>query len=286
MGWKADVAGIRQISLNWVFCALAAQPLRGDGPARTKSEIGEDRLQDRYAGDIGDYVKLAILRRLSAGYRLGVLWWLYPDEAHNADGKHVAYLKEPMKWRLRDPALFDALNNIVANEQRSVSALEGTGLLTGATFFARPIPTTGSNKDRRSNRAQWFDAALRIVDNCNLVFLDPDNGLETASYDAGRNRAGKSVALDELEALRRPGRTIIVYHHQTRMAGGHHFELSHWGKRLADRGFTVDALRASAFSARAFFVLDASPDIRTRGAAMACEWGEKLTWHADLGNVR
>lgn len=58
-------------------------------------------MQDRYAGDIGDYVKLAMLRSLSAGKRLGILWWLYPDESHNQDGKHVSYLTEPGKWRSR-----------------------------------------------------------------------------------------------------------------------------------------------------------------------------------------
>ena len=45
-------------------------------------------MQDRYVGDIGDYLKLSILRTLSPGYRLGVAWWLFPDEAHNEDA-HV-----------------------------------------------------------------------------------------------------------------------------------------------------------------------------------------------------
>ena len=31
-------------------------------------------MQNRYTGDIGDYVKLSILRALSPGYRLGVAW--------------------------------------------------------------------------------------------------------------------------------------------------------------------------------------------------------------------
>lgn len=43
-------------------------------------------MQNRYVGDIGDYVKLAILRALLPGRRLGVAWWLYPDERHNRDG--------------------------------------------------------------------------------------------------------------------------------------------------------------------------------------------------------
>jgi hypothetical protein len=46
-------------------------------------------MQDRYAGDIGDFVKLAILRALAPGWHLGVAWWLYPDESHNGDGRHI-----------------------------------------------------------------------------------------------------------------------------------------------------------------------------------------------------
>ena len=52
-------------------------------------------MQDRYVGDMGDYVKLAILRALMPGERLGVAWWRFPDEVHNADGRHVGYLRKP-----------------------------------------------------------------------------------------------------------------------------------------------------------------------------------------------
>ena len=54
-------------------------------------------MQDRYAGDLGDFLKLGLLRYLVAAtdgrpaLRLGVVWYRVPDEAHNADGKHVAY---------------------------------------------------------------------------------------------------------------------------------------------------------------------------------------------------
>ena len=69
---------------------------------------GEERVQNRYVGDIGDYLKLGILRALLPGHRLGVAWWLYPDENHNRDGRHVGYLQRPNRWRHFDPALFDA----------------------------------------------------------------------------------------------------------------------------------------------------------------------------------
>ena len=50
-------------------------------------------MQNRYVADIGDYVKLAILRKLALGRSLGVVWWPSPDEHHNADGGHREYLE-------------------------------------------------------------------------------------------------------------------------------------------------------------------------------------------------
>jgi hypothetical protein len=54
-------------------------------------------VQDRYASDLGDYLKFGLLRRLAppgglASPRLGVVWYRSADETHNADGKHITYL--------------------------------------------------------------------------------------------------------------------------------------------------------------------------------------------------
>jgi len=35
-------------------------------------------MQNRFVADIGDYVKLAILRALARDRSLGVVWWLFP----------------------------------------------------------------------------------------------------------------------------------------------------------------------------------------------------------------
>lgn len=69
-------------------------------------------MQNRYVADIGDYVKLAILRALAPGRRLGVVWWLFPNENHNADGGHRDYIKQRDRWKHFDPVLFEALSNI------------------------------------------------------------------------------------------------------------------------------------------------------------------------------
>jgi hypothetical protein len=62
-------------------------------------------MHNRYVGDIGDYVKLGILCTLSPKYRLGVAWWLFLDEVHNDDGRHIGYLPRSEEWRRYNPHL-------------------------------------------------------------------------------------------------------------------------------------------------------------------------------------
>jgi hypothetical protein len=236
-------------------------------------------VQNRFAADIGDYVKFAILRALVPGHRLGVAWWLYPDENHNRDGRHIDYLDNPRAWRELEPQAFDHLKAMVTAGDRRVAALEK---LVDATYFAEPVPT-GS-----ARREAWFGRLKTAVDACDLVFVDPDNGFGAQSFDAAWPEAGKSVTLAELQKLQCRGRALLVYHHQTRMRGGHYHELEYWGTRLRNAGFgRVDALRASSFSPRAFFLLDGSTDLRARAAALAARWGaDRLSWRANLGLPR
>jgi len=93
---------------------------------------------------------------------------------------------------------------------------------------------------------------------------------------------GKSVSLDALTALRQSGRALVVYHHHTRQPGGHAAELGRWADRLRARGFDrVDALRASPYSPRAFFLLDANDEMRAAAAALAGRWHGMISWHAN-----
>jgi len=239
-------------------------------------------MQNRYVGDIGDYMKLGILRALSPGYRLGVAWWLYPDEDHNKDGRHIGYLNQPEQWRHFDAPLFDALSEIVATGQRNVRALEAANVLPDAIFASKTIHVSGTIAERLDQRRQWFETVQHSLAEADLVFLDPDNGLEPAGHSLGSAKAGKSITVDELRALATPGRSLIVYHHQTRRQGGHHAEIEHWVCRLRECGFTaVDALRAKPFSPRVFFLLNAPPDIRQRAEQIEVDWQGLITWHPD-----
>ncbi len=236
-------------------------------------------MQDRYAGDVGDFGKLALLRALTPGRRLGIGWYR-PDalgEANN-DGRHLGYLERPKRFRHLDPEVFDGLSALARAIQqgrtsRSVASLEELLLLPQDTLFHRQLcPAVAV--DRRA----WAAEMRRTLDGADLVFLDPDNGLE------GLELTPKSVALAELGELKRPGRALLLYHHQTRMRGGADVEAPHVAGRLRDAGFsTIDAVRLRPYSSRFYFLVDGDAVLRERLAAFAAQWGQKAQLYSALG---
>jgi len=111
-------------------------------------------MQDRYAGDIGDYVKLSLLRAIAEPADLGVIWYLYPDENHNKDGRHIEYGNEPKRWRHLDPVLFDALRRLVRRGDRSVASLEMANALPGARYSRALLAFDGTPTERQTHRPE------------------------------------------------------------------------------------------------------------------------------------
>jgi len=225
-------------------------------------------MQNRYAGDIGDYVKLALLRALSPDLRLGVAWYLYPDEAHNEDGRHIAYFSNPSKWRSLDPELFDGLKDVVQGN-RSVAALE---TLLEATFSRELLNHAANPASHRSAaRAAWFERLLSSLENSDIVFADPDNGLTDDNPKRRSSpRFGKHLPFGEALALA-AGRCAVIYHHNSRFRGGHDAEVEHWCRQLGTRTIAV---RANSFSCRTFFIVNPAPAVEERAEAFSLRWSE------------
>jgi hypothetical protein len=174
---------------------------------------------------VGDFAKFALLRAIAEDtkLRLAVIWYLFSDEDHNADGRHVSYLKDPSLARL-DPDLHAALGTIVKNNRRNVRAIAASRILPpNTTFFTKVISDEKSQiglsrTARARQRATWLKKALASAKDHELVFLDPDNGIETASVQPHSPKSGKYVFWNEVAEFWKAGHSLIIYHHLNRTA--------------------------------------------------------------------
>lgn len=216
-------------------------------------------MQDRFVGDVGDFGKYGLLRRLTGEWpaseprlTLGVVWYLPEGVVGSAvDGQKLTYLNQPDRFRSCDPRLYYALRQLLDQGDRSLGGVEASGILGhGTCFFDRAVP-----QDRRS-REKWLREAVQAVRGRDIVFLDPDIGLAPPS--AGPNST-EHAYMSELEAFVRSGHTVVVYHHLGRTAG-HPVQMRDWAERLTHE-LRLDAeppvLWYRRGTARAYFVFSA-----------------------------
>ena len=172
-------------------------------------------MQNRYAGDIGDFGKLGLLRALRAnGVSVGVNWYLVPDESHNDDGRYVQYLKDD-SFRHCDEELWMKLNRIVAG-QRNAAALQNEHLLD-AVYYSEVLDFSGKSKaERQVARETWHAKALASLSGADVVFVDPDNGLLVPSA-AGTRKENKYVTQEEIRDYYRQGSSVVYYQHKARL---------------------------------------------------------------------
>lgn len=166
-------------------------------------------MKDQYLGDLNDYRKYGLLRILSDGgrFRIGVCWMLTADDG-KGDGQNRGYLLQEGKYRFYDHELFDHLYRIVVtNRGRSVRLVQDEAILPGAAFFDELLT------DDRQKRADYLARGLQRLGGTDLIFFDPDNGIETGSTHIGRKGSSKYVYWHEVRDAFASGRSVLVYQH-------------------------------------------------------------------------
>ena len=227
-------------------------------------------MQDRYAGDIGDFAKYALLRALSPEFKLGVAWYLHPDESGSTDGRHTTYLERPDEWRDLDGELYDGLRQLVHSGNRTVAAVESASLLPDAVYASERLDIANVPLNCRSAyRCNWFRGILKRLDGCDFVFADPDNGLLADSrFKPTWKKSAKSISESEARTLSK-GRPMMIYHHNTRYKGGHRKEIAHWQGQLPG---DVYAYYWRRWSNRTFFLVNGDSRILRALKTFAERW--------------
>lgn len=235
-------------------------------------------MKDQYVGDITDYRKYALLRALSCGgaNRIGVCWMLTPSDG-GLDGGKLAYLQQPERHRQYDPALFELLDHAAsAPERRRLKTIEDSGAVPQALYHNDLLP------DDAAGRKAFMDRCAAEFRDVELIFFDPDNGLEV-SLPKGRKNSSKYLYLDEVSAFYASGKSLLIYQHFPRI------ERTAFVARCVERlrSAAPDASFWSFATAHVIFFLLAHPESPARlasAAVSACErWGAEFIAGQFLG---
>ena len=150
------------------------------------------------------------------------------------------------------------------------------GILPPETVYYDAALSTApgmSAATRQAQRTSWFDQALAVTAGCDLVVLDPDNGLESPSVGRQSVYGSKYAYFEELSAFVAREQSLVVYHH---------FDRSGTAEEQAQRRMQeikeklgaelVVALRWLRISPRFFFVIAAErhEDALSAGITSLC----------------
>lgn len=235
-------------------------------------------MKNQYAGDIGDYTKLGILRKLeTAGFSIGLNWYLTPDEPEHSksfnDGKHTEF----WDWECKMPD--SELHNVLKEfkkQKRCVAKLEQANLFKNALFWDQILES--------KNREPWHFEALKYLGSQDIIFLDPDNGLEVKSTKPKSKNGNKYTTYQEVADYYKKGSSVIVYNHRDRKS---HDEYIKRFTRFRELPETADAkmfyLRASRCSVRDYLFIIQEKDFvkvcKTIDEFLITEWKNYLMKH-------
>ena len=169
-------------------------------------------MKNQYFGDINDYLKYGLLRVIlrETTLRIGVCWMLTEDDGRT-DGSKIRYLDQAAVWRSYDPPLFDLLQHAVRSGERNIEAVEAGEILPGALYYSDLL------SDNRDARRCYLEGMVSAISDSELVFFDPDNGMEVRSRPKGRKDSSKYLYWDEVAQCAATGKSMVVFQHYTRV---------------------------------------------------------------------
>ena len=174
-------------------------------------------MNDAFVGDIGDYGKYGLLRVLTrkTHFQLGVVWM------RTATIKEFEYLERDELVNC-DPELYQALQPLVYSGAQTIAGLEASDALpTDTIYFNKLLDFRGTPANgKKAIRREWFKEAMDRLETAKLVFIDPDNGLESPLKKRRTVEGPRNVRYDELKPFHHRGQSLIVYQHADRGKGG------------------------------------------------------------------
>lgn len=169
-------------------------------------------MKHQYFGDIGDYKKFSILRYLTneSGLTIIVCWMLTPNDT-GTDGRFVEYLKNAGNWRRYDKEVFDLLQKSVLYENtRNLAVIEKSKLISNVEYISNIL------EDPIDKRKSYFENLFVHSKKFDIIFFDPDNGIEVESVSLGKKKSSKYIYWQEIHEAFSKGYSLLIYQHFNR----------------------------------------------------------------------
>jgi hypothetical protein len=166
-------------------------------------------MKNQYFGDINDYKKYSLLRLLGGhGQIKTAVCWVLTEDDGRSDGSRIKYLEKPEQWRDYDQVVFEHLReNVLKKGVRDVSVIERGDILPNCSFYREYV------HDDNGLRDEFFKEFQDFSQGTDLVFFDPDNGLEVKSVPRGKRGSSKYIYWDEVKASYEAGHSLLIYQH-------------------------------------------------------------------------
>jgi hypothetical protein len=92
-------------------------------------------------------------------------------------------------------------------DARRLVLIESSDILPNAIFVNSIV------EDQLAAWQLWFRQAMAALADCDLVFFDPDNGLDVVSKAKGTKNSSKFLYRDEVAASYAAGHSVLIYQH-------------------------------------------------------------------------
>ncbi|MFH1347700.1 MAG: hypothetical protein ABIH22_03315 [Candidatus Margulisiibacteriota bacterium] len=180
-------------------------------------------MQDKYVGDAGDFGKYGLLRfifdpKYGCKLKLGINWYHVPNDGNEEDGNKIGYLldeNDNFCMREADSGLYSVLKKIVkprrnnkvveSHGTRVIDEVQHNSILPANTLYYDSV------LHKEGNRGKWHEEAIKKLQDSDIVFLDPDNGLEP--NNGSIKHVFDSEVVDYYQGQRK---SLIIYQHGNR----------------------------------------------------------------------
>jgi hypothetical protein len=171
-------------------------------------------MKNQYVGDVKDFYKYKLLRLLTKEMKIAVCWMLTPNNK-SGNGNLTWYLEDPEYYSNCDYILFDKLKCLVEKDKRDVTYVEKDELIPNTKYYGSKLPE-GEFTRKREIRKQYFINLKSFAEqnNCDLIFFDPDKGLQTPAQKYKETCSEEHLYWNELNQF--SDYSVLVFQHYPR----------------------------------------------------------------------